>query len=405
MALLPIEEALRQLRESVKPTQEVECIDLDEALGRTLAADHHSHVQIPSADTSAMDGYAVAAADLNKVPPTLIRISQRIAAGAVPATHEPGTAVRLFTGSQLPPGADAVIRQEDCTLQEREQSVSIGVTVAAYHDVRPAGQNVRVGDCVVSRGTRLLPQHLALLASVGVNQVHVYRKLRVAMLCTGDELVKPGYVIAPGQMFSSNDTSIRALVERQGMAFVDIGLVEDTPDATKSSLLAAAAQADVVVSSGGVSVGEEDHIRPVVEAVGSLDLWQIAIKPGKPLAYGYIGQTPFFGLPGNPVSSFVTYLVFVQPYLLNMQGGSWNEPEPIFLPAAFSTTRAIKRTEYACIRLINHQGETQLEKYPSSDSSMIQSLTWADGLAVIEADTTVAKGDRLATYLFGEMVR
>lgn len=405
MALQPIEEALRHLRESVKPIQQVEQIELERALGRTLAVDHLSKVQIPPADTSAMDGYAVAAADLNQVPPTSLRISERIPAGTAPGPHEAGTAVRLFTGSQLPLGADAVIRQEDCTHLEQEQSVSIGVTVAASHDVRRAGQNMQVGECAVPRGTRLVPQHLALLASVGVNQVQVYKKLQVAMLCTGDELVKPGHAIAPGQIFSSNDTAIRSLVESLEMEFIDIGIVEDTPEVTQRRLLAAAEQADVVISSGGVSVGEEDHIRPVIESIGSLDLWQIAIKPGKPLAYGRIGKTPFFGLPGNPVSSFVTFLVFVRPYLLNMQGVPWSEPAPIFLPAAFSTKRTIKRAEYACIRLINDQGETQLEKYPSSDSSMIQSLTWADGLAVIPADSTVAQGDRLATYLFGGMAK
>ncbi len=317
----------------------------------------------------------------------------------------PGSAARIFTGAQIPPGADAVVMQEHCEPLDGGQ-VRIGIVPGPGLAIRRRGEDVAVGDRVLTAGLRLTPQALGLAASVGAAELSVARRPRVAIFSTGDELVMPGEPLPPGAIYNSNRYLLRGLVEAFGGVCIDLGIVSDRLDATREALRRAAASSELIVSSGGVSVGEEDHLRPAVEAEGRLDLWQIAMKPGKPLAFGAVrrdgGETPFVGLPGNPVSSFVTFLMAVRPLLLRLQGASELRPRALMLPAGFDWPRPDRRREFLRARV--GDGGT-LELFRHQGSAVLTSTVWADGLVDNPPGQSIARGDTVRFLPFAELLK
>jgi molybdopterin molybdotransferase len=402
--LLPLDEAIERLvaRSGSHRIVEVDQVSTFDGLGRVLAADVMSALDVPPEDNSSMDGYALRAADV-PLAGTELRVAQRIPAGVVGAPLERGTAARIFTGAQVPPGADTVVMQEQCEpLEAIEPDAGGGmgrVRVLAVPErgawIRRRGEDVRVGAVVLHRGTRLDPQALGLAASVGAATLPVVRRPRVALFSTGDELRMPGDPLPPGAIYNSNRFTLRGLLQAAGCVAHDFGIVPDRLDATRAALLGAAAGNDLIVTSGGVSAGEEDHLKPAVQAEGHLEQWQIAIKPGKPLAFGSVrrpdgSEALFVGLPGNPVSSFITHLLCVNTVLRVLQGADPALPRPLSLRAAFDWPRPDKRREFLRVRL-NDAGE--LELFPNQSSGVLTSAVWADGLVDNPPGRSIARGD------------
>ncbi len=397
------EEALDLLLSQARPVSETERVACARGLGRVLAEPLVSRIDVPSWDNSAMDGYAINTADLTDGRSSL-KIGQRIAAGYAGAPLEPGTAARIFTGAPVPPNADAVVIQEVC--ERQGERVLIREAVKSGANIRRAGEDIETGAEILSAGVRLRPQHLALAASVGIDQLPVYRRLRVALFCSGDELVMPGQPLGPGQIYNSNQFSLAALVQALGCEVISLGIVEDSFEATCDALTRGAAESDLVLASGGVSVGEEDHVKPAVERLGSLDLWKIAIRPGKPLAFGHIQGTPFIGSPGNPVSLFVTFSLFARPFILRTQGVTGDlVPVPLRVPVDFDWPHAGKRREFARARLERDgQGQAKVSVYPSRSSGVLSSVVWANGLAVIPENRVLHRGDLVDFFPFSELL-
>jgi molybdopterin molybdotransferase len=394
--MLSVQQALDFLLEAARPIAEVESVPTLEANGRVLAEDQVSLLDVPSFDNTQMDGYAVRAQDCAGGAASL-RIAQRIPAGHVGQPLEPGTAARIFTGALIPEGADAVVMQEQC--EADGEQVTVRHAPAPGEWIRRRGEDVRQGATILPAGTRLRSQELGLAASVGLASLPVRRRVRVAVFFTGDELAMPGEPLAPGAIYNSNRFTLRALLENFGCEFTDFGIVPDTLDATRATLRAAARAHDLIITSGGVSVGEEDHIKPAVESEGSLNMWQIAVKPGKPLAFGAVrradndadGTAHFIGLPGNPVSSFVTFLLFVRPFLLRLQGVS-GPVAPLAIPvrADFDWPKPDRRNEFLRARMNPDGG---LELFPNQGSGVLTSTVWADGLVDNPAGQAIARGD------------
>lgn len=385
--MLTLVQALDALLAGARDVPDTETVDTLAANGRVLAAPVTSTLRVPPADNTAMDGYAVRAADIT-APGVRLPVSQRIPAGHVGAALAAGTAARIFTGGLIPPGADAVIMQEQCAADG--DAVVIRHVPKAGEWIRRAGEDIEAGSVILPAGTRLTPQAMGLAASVGQATLEVRRRTRVAVFFTGDELAMPGEPLKPGAIYNSNRFTLRGLLENLGCEVTDFGIVPDTLAATRETLRRAAAGHDVILTSGGVSVGEEDHVRPAVLAEGRLDLWQIAIKPGKPLAFGAVGDAAFLGLPGNPVSSFVTFLLFVRPFLLRMQGVQAVVPRRLPLRADFDLTRGDRRNEFLRAR-INAEGG--LELFPNQSSGVLTSTVWGDGLIDNPPDHPIRRGD------------
>jgi molybdopterin molybdotransferase len=418
--LMPFDDALAALLAQAAPVAGTEPVPTLEADGRVLAHTQRSTMNVPAADNTQMDGYAVRCADLAGAAGegARLRVGQKILAGHPGSALEPGTAARIFTGAEIPEGADAVVMQE--------QAQADGEHVLILHRPQPgewirrAGEDIREGGVILEAGTRLTPQATGLAASIGLAELPVRRRVRVACFYTGDELVMPGEPLPPGAIYNSNRFFLGALLRRLGCEVTDLGIVPDSLEATRAALREAAAGHDLVLTSGGVSVGEADHVKPAVQAEGSLDLWQIAIKPGKPLAYGRVrrgrqdaaGSAPsrgaaasgaaaspdlgdfahFIGLPGNPVSSFVTFLLLVRPFVLRLAGARDIAPQAFPLRADFDWPRPDKRREFLRVR-VNAEGG--LDLFPNQGSAVLTSTVWADGLVDNPAGQAIARGDAL----------
>ena len=403
--MLSTKEALASLLSAAKPLIDVETIATIDATGRVLAEHLKSQLNVPTMDNTQMDGYAVRASDCASGSACL-RVSQRIPAGHVGQPLAAGTAARIFTGALIPEGADAVVMQEQCKFDEATGLVTVNHTPASGEWVRRAGEDIQAGSIILESGTRLRAQEIGLAASVGLANVSVFRKLRVAVFFTGDELTMPGEPLKPGAIYNSNRFMLRGLLQQLGCEVTDLGNVPDTLEATRQALRQASKGHDLIVTSGGVSVGEEDHIKPAVEAEGRLNLWQIAIKPGKPLAFGEVRRENeaanafFVGLPGNPVSSFVTFLLFVRPFILALQGAKVVPHKAYAMRADFVWKKPDRRNEFLRVRLNDAGG---LDLFPNQSSGVLTSTVWGDGLVDNPPGQAIAVGDIVNFIPFTEL--
>ena len=405
--LLSLDDALPQLLAQARALTAVQSVSTFDADGRVLAQDVVAALQVPPQDNSSMDGYAVRSADCAQAGAAL-RVTQRIPAGSHGTQLNAGEAARIFTGAPIPPGADAVVMQEDCEALEPEQ-VKVTKAVPAGQWVRRSGEDVTRGAKVLTQGTRLTPAELGLAASIGLAQLQVSACPRVALFSTGDELVMPGDVapeaMPAGAIYNSNRFFLRAMLQRLGCEVTDFGIVPDKREATVAALRDAAQYHDLILTSGGVSVGEEDHIKPAVQSLGELHLWQLAIKPGKPFAYGKVNRDGqgdachFMGLPGNPVSSFMTFLLLVRPFVLALQGVVKTDIARIEMTAYFDWPRADKRREFLRVKR-NAQGG--LDLFPNQSSGVLTSAVWGDGVVDNPAGQTISKGDTVRFISFAE---
>ncbi len=403
-ALTPIDEALSFLLASVAPCCEAEVVALLCASGRILSHSITAPLSVPPMANSAMDGYALRSAD-SVDPERDLAVSQRIAAGQVGARLEAGTAARIFTGAPMPAGADAVVMQENC--ERRGEGIRVNKAVLPNENVRPIGADIKAGSTVFAQGRRLRPQDIGALASLGLTEVSVTRKLRVALMTSGDELQRPGSALLPGQIYDSNFATLTALLTGLHVDIVDCGRVGDTLAATRDALLDAAGRADCVITTGGVSVGEEDHVRAAIEQLGTIDLWKLAVKPGKPFAFGKItseGEScQFFGLPGNPVSAFVTFALVVRPALLALQGATPASPHSFSVRSGFSRDKGGPRQEY--LRAVLEQAPEGLVATPlrNQSSGVALSLSRSDGLLIVPPSVGVTQGEILQFIPFFEL--
>ena len=414
--LKPLDEALAELLGRAQPLRDAETVTTFDADGRVLAHDCTSALQVPPEDNSSMDGYAVRCADVPSAG-VVLRVSQRIPAGSAGDALAPGTAARIFTGAPVPAGADAILMQEDCEAVpgagDGPGQVRIQAVPRPGQWIRRAGEDITRGSVVLAAGTRLTPAELGLAASIGLHQLRVARRPRVALFSTGDELVMPGEVppeqMRPGSIYNSNRFFLRAMLLRLGCEVTDFGIVPDRREATIDALRTASAAHDLILTSGGVSVGEEDHIKPAVEALGTLELWQLAMKPGKPFAYGQIprsgnddsGAAHFMGLPGNPVSSFLTFALLVRPFVLRLQGVRDVAPQSIAARADFTWPKADKRREFLRVR---HNAAGGLDLFHNQSSGVLTSAAWGDGVVDNPAGQTIAPGDTVRFIAFAELL-
>jgi molybdopterin molybdotransferase len=393
--LLSVDEALELLLSKAKAVSDIDEVPTLDATNRILARAQCSTMDVPPMDNSAMDGYALRMKDLPK-----LKVKQKIMAGSVGAPLEPGTAARIFTGAPIPPGADAVVMQEHCAVAGDE--VVVKKTPQAGQWIRRVGSDVKKGAQILPAGKRLLPQDTGLAASVGIKTLPVFRKLRLGLFFTGDELVMPGEPLPPGRIYNSNRFTLRGLADIFGCEVRDYGIVPDSLEATREVLRRAAGECDLIVTSGGVSVGDADYVKPAVEAEGSLLMWKIAMKPGRPLAFGTVRDAFFIGLPGNPVSSFVTFLIFVRPFLLKAQGLSQTEPRHISARADFAWPEPDARREFLRVKWNARGG---LDLYPTQDSAVLTSTAWADGLVDNPAGRAISEGDLVRFLPYAELYR
>jgi molybdopterin molybdotransferase len=395
--LLSVDEALEVLLAGARRVAEVEQVATLEATGRVLARAQASTMDVPPMDNSAMDGYAVRTADVRS-PDTKLKVAQRIMAGSVGKALEPGTAARIFTGAPIPAGADAIVMQEFCAADGEAVVVKKVPQKDAW--IRRRASDIAKGAPVLAAGIRLRPQDTGLAASVGIKTLPLYRRVRMGLFFTGDELVMPGDPLPPGRIYNSNRFTLNGLAATFGCEVRDYGIVPDTLEDTRAVLKRAAAECDVIVTSGGVSVGDADFVKPAVEAEGSLLMWKIAMKPGRPLAFGKVGAAAFIGLPGNPVSSFVTFLIFVRPFLLKTQGIAAVEPRAVAARADFDWAEPDARREYLRVKW-NAKGG--LEIYPTQDSAVLTSTAWADGLVDNPPNHAIRRGDTVRFLPYAEL--
>lgn len=409
--MLSTAEALATLLSAASPIPGTESIPTLDALNRVLSADVTSPLDVPPMNTSSMDGYAIRTEDLATDGNRRLPVSQRIPAGHAPEPLKPGTAARIFTGATVPPGADAIVMQE--------QTEAAGNEVTILHSPAPGewitaqGADIRNGSTILPAGTRLTPQALGLAASVGCAELQVHRRVKVAVFFTGDELTMPGEPLKPGAIYNSNRFTLRGLLEKLGCEVTDYGIVPDKLDATRATLREAAQAHDLILTCGGVSVGEEDHVKPAVEAEGRLSMWQIAMKPGKPLAFGAVrraaqqtdtatsAETFFIGLPGNPVSSFATFLLFVRPFVLLLAGMQTVAPRALSLRADFTQKKADRRNEFLRAR-INAAGG--LDLFPNQSSAVLTSTVWGDGLIDNPPNHAISTGETVRFIPFSELL-
>lgn len=407
--MLTAQQALDHLLSHAQTVGEIEKVAMQAALGRVLAENVNSLVDVPPLDNTAMDGYAVRSADI-ATPGKSLKIAQRIPAGSMGTPLESGTAARIFTGAPVPPGADAVVMQEDCALEGESGQVTINTAPIAGQWIRRRGEDLTAGKTALTAGTFLRPQELGVAASAGLTHLSVKRRVKVAAFFTGDELALPGEPLKPGGIYNSNRDTLLACLKSLGCDATDLGIVPDRLEATRAALRKASKDHDLIITSGGVSVGEEDHIKPAVTAEGRLDLWQIAIKPGKPLAFGAVrksdepkdGEAWFIGLPGNPVSSFVTFLLFVRPFILKLQGREAGLPQSYLMRADFDWLKADRRNEFLRVKLNSNCG---LDLFPNQSSGVLTSASWGDGLVDCPPNQPIKAGDLVKYIPFDALLK
>ena len=407
--MLTAQQALDHLLSHAKAVEQSEDMPMQAALGRVLAKSVNSFVDVPPLDNTSMDGYAVRCAD-TATPGQTLKIAQRIPAGSMGTQLEPGTVARIFTGAPIPPGADAVVMQEDCSIPEGSSGlVQVNIIPTQGQWIRRRGEDLTAGQTALTAGTLLRPQELGVAASGGLTHLNVKRRVKVAAFFTGDELALPGEPLKPGGIYNSNRDTLLACLKSLGCNATDLGIVPDSLDATKQALRLASKDHDLIITSGGVSVGEEDHIKPAVTSEGRLDLWQIAIKPGKPLAFGAVrraekpadGEAWFIGLPGNPVSSFVTFLLFVRPFILKLQGQHVRPMQSYPMRADFDWLKADRRNEFLRVK-VNDQGG--LDLFPNQSSGVLTSASWGDGLVDCPPGQPIKAGDMVKYIPFNALL-
>ena len=399
--LKPVDEAIAELLARVPALPPVEHVALSDALGRVLAESLDAPFPVPAWDNSAMDGYALRAADLPAAGGWL-PLAGRIAAGDAADQQLPaGHAVRIFTGAPLPPGADTVVAQEDCQI-EADRVHFPGVTQGAH--VRRQGEELQAGAPVLQAGKRLRPQEIGLLASFGVARVAVYRRLRIGLLSSGNELREPGEPLAPGQIYNSKRYCLLSVLRSLGMEVHDYEILVDELAASRDALALAASEWDMLITSGGVSVGEEDHLKQAIRELGELHMWRLAIQPGKPLAFGEVNGKPWIGLPGNPAAALITSLVVARPFLLSAQGCTEVLPKPLRLTAGFAWRKPNNRRQYLRARLEQVDGEMRVCLHPRQGSAMLTSASWAEGLAIVERNRTLEEGETVEYLPFSELL-
>jgi molybdopterin molybdotransferase len=412
--MLATAEALGILLAAARRVDDVESIDTLDALGRVLAADVVSPLDVPPMHTSSMDGYAVRSAELAQAStarPVALAVSQRVPAGHVAAPLATGTAARVFTGATVPPGADAIVMQEMASVSD-DGRVAFEAAPAAGEWITRQGADIKKGSVILPAGTRLTPQALGLAASVGCARLDVVRRTRVAVFFTGDELTMPGEPLKDGAIYNSNRFTLRALLAKLDCDVTDLGIVPDRLDATRDTLRQAAREHDLILTCGGVSVGEEDHVKPAVEAEGRISMWQIAMKPGKPLAFGAVRRGSereggaeeafFIGLPGNPVSSFCTFLLFVRPVILRLAGVEAVAPRVYSMRADFTQKKGDRRNEFLRARVNDAGG---LDVFENQSSAVLTSTVWGDGLIDNPPNHAISAGEIVRFIPFSELMR
>jgi len=397
--MMSVDEAVAMIAARVTAVREIETVSLAAADGRILASDISASLPLPPFTNSAVDGYAVRSGDLPREGERAFPVTGRVQAGAsAEAPVEPGHAVRIFTGAPMPQGADTVFMQEDVRLDQGRVVVPAGLKPGA--NVRPAGEDIAAGYSALAAGRRLRPQDVALAAAFGLTHVDVRRRIRVAVFSTGNELVSPGSPRAAAQLFDSNRFMLMAMLGRLGCEVSDLGILGDDRAALASALKKVAGVHDLILTTGGVSTGEEDHVKAGVEDVGTLVLWRMAIKPGRPVAMGIIGGTPFIGLPGNPVASFVTFVHVVRPTVLALSGAAQQQLVPMPVRAAFSYKKKIARREYVRVNLRNGaDGVLEAVKFPREGAGLLSSLVDTDGLVELGEDITQVQPGQTVGFL------
>jgi len=403
-SLMSTDDALTLLFDSAIVSTQTEISSLDSSIGRILAKDIHSKINVPGFDNSSMDGYTIALDENNtSMTNQSFDVVDRITAGSTGNELKRGNAARIFTGAPIPPGANTVVMQEECQASDDGSQITIKRAINLKENIRPTGNDILKNDVILSAGKKIEPQDIALAASVGIAELEVFKKLKAGVFFTGDELVEPGKPLTPGKIYNSNRYALVALLNKAGCDVINLGNIKDNLDSTCNALERLSSECDLIITSGGVSVGEEDHVKPAVEKLGKLSLWRIKMKPGKPLAYGQVRNIPFIGLPGNPVSSFVTYCIFALPFIKKMQGNSNFKTETIKVKANFDCKRAKPRREFARVR-IDYSSEIPLANlYPKQGSDVMSSIVWADGFIEIPENTTFENGTILNYYPLTEL--
>lgn len=404
-SLLPIEEAARLMAEHVPPVSETETVPLVDTLGRVVARDVVAPIPLPPFDNSAVDGYAVRQTDIAKDGETRLKLSGRVQAGGRAATVGPGEAVRIFTGAPMPEGADTVYMQEDCRVEGDEVVLPPGLKPGANR--RLTGEDLQQGSIALPAGRRLGPQDVALAAALGLTQLEVRRRPRVAVFSTGDEIVEPGRPLAATSLYDANRFLLIALLRELGAEAHDLGILKDDPEALAPAIAAAAEGHDLILTSGGVSTGEADHVKAAVEKAGKLVFWRLAIKPGRPVAMGVVRGTAFAGLPGNPVAVYVTFVHVLRPLLLRLAGASVTPVTPLPVRAAFHYRKKKGRREYIRVGLrYAADGQIEAVKHPQEGAGVLTSLTETDGLAELSEDRIeVEPGSTVGFLSYAALVR
>jgi molybdopterin molybdotransferase len=385
--MLTVTEAISQLTSAAVLPTERESLLVTDSLGRILAEDIISTISVPPADNSAMDGYAFCYADAVSHDFKL-SLSSRIPAGVAPAPLEKNTVARIFTGAEIPVNADTVAVQENCV--DHGGWVTIDSGVVAGGNVRSQGQDILEGCCILTAGSKVRAQEMGLLAAIGVKTVSVYRRLKIAIFSTGDELVDPGLPLAPGQIYNSNRATLIGLIQTLGLTPIDLGTVGDSPEATATILKDAAVAGDIIISAGGMSVGDEDYVKDAVASAGAVAFWTVAIKPGRPIAFGHVAGTPFIGLPGNPASVFATFMVLARPFLLASQGSLDTEPKIVKARAQFD-----KAGEHREVYLRARLTDAGVEIFPNQSSGVLSSACWGEVFVRQQSGESIEIGDMI----------